>query len=121
MAPKVTAQIDFGMKTAAQDDRAVPAGVARNKQNPPFSPMFETVDDYAFATLCFTTVMGLVAFIAAMFTTMLSLPDTWRYFCLAICVVTFALSAIGVVLLFQRNRALQRENQNNEVGRSPRP
>jgi hypothetical protein len=81
MAPKVTAQIDFGMKTAVQDDRAVPAGIARNKQNPPFSPKFETVDDYAFATLCFTTVMGLVAFIAAMFTTMLPLPDTWRYFC----------------------------------------
>ena len=97
MAPKVTAQIDFGMKTAVQDDRAEPAGIARNKQNPPFSPKFETVDDYAFATSCFTAVMGLVAFIAAMFTTMLPLPDTWRYFWLAICVVTFALSAIGVV------------------------
>jgi len=85
------------MKTAVQDDRAVPAGIARNKQNPPFSPMFETVDDYAFATLCFTTVMAIVAFIAAMFTTMLPLPDPggisgWRSVWLP-----FALSAIGVV------------------------
>jgi hypothetical protein len=109
------------MKTAAQDDRAVPAGVTRNKRNPLFSPMFETVDDYAFATLCFTTVMGLVAFIAAMFTTMLPLPDTWRYFWLASCVVTFALSVIGVVLLFQRNRALQRKEESSEMGEPPRP
>jgi hypothetical protein len=64
--------------------------------------MFETVDDYAFATLCFTTGMGLVTFIAAMFTAMLHLADTWRYFWLAICVVTFALSIIDIVLLFPK-------------------
>jgi len=109
------------MKTAAQDNRAVPAGVTRNTQNPPFSSMFETVDDYAFATLCFTTGMGLLAFVAAMFTTMLPLPYTWRSFWLAICVITFALSLIGIVLLFQRNRAPQRKEESSKTDEPPRP
>jgi hypothetical protein len=92
------------MRTPSQDNRAVPSGVARNTQNGPLGsePTFETADDYAFATLCFTTVMGLVAIVAAMFTTMLPLPDAWRYFWLATCVVTFALTLIGIVLFFRR-------------------
>lgn len=82
----------------------MPFGVARNTQNGPLAsePTFETADDYAFARLCFTTVMGLVAIVAAMFTTMLPLPDAWRYFWLAICVIIFALSLIGIVLFFRR-------------------
>jgi hypothetical protein len=92
------------MRTASQHNRAVPSSIARNTQNGPFDSesAFETADDYAFATLFFTTVMGLAAIVAAMFTTMLPLPDFWRYFWLAICIVSFALTLTGIVLFFRR-------------------
>jgi Ca2+/Na+ antiporter len=47
--------------------------------------------------LCFFTASGLLAFVAAMFTTMLPLSDGWRYFWLGICVVALVLAFIGVV------------------------
>jgi hypothetical protein len=43
-----------------------------------------------------------------MFTTMLPLPDTWRYFWLVVCVVSFVLTMIGIVLFFRR-RTSQRK------------
>jgi hypothetical protein len=98
------------MRTTPRDNRVVPSGVARNPEPDPLDSesTLETPDDYAFATLCFTTVMGLLAIVAAMFTTMLPLPDTWRYFWLAVCVVCFVLTVIGIVLLF-RSKASQRK------------
>jgi hypothetical protein len=40
---------------------------------------FEMPDDFAFAMLGFTTMMALASILAAIFATMLSLPDFWRY------------------------------------------
>jgi hypothetical protein len=59
-------------------------------------------DSYGLSKLCFATVMGLAAAIAAVFTTMLPLPTGWRYFWLAVCVASFVLAMIGVVLFSQR-------------------
>jgi branched-subunit amino acid permease len=47
--------------------------------------------------LCFTTANGLLAFVAAMFTTMLPLSVGWRYFWLVICLVALGLTLIGLV------------------------
>jgi branched-subunit amino acid permease len=47
--------------------------------------------------LCFTTASGLLAFVSAMFTTMLPLSAGWRYFWLAICVVALGFALIGLV------------------------
>jgi uncharacterized protein involved in exopolysaccharide biosynthesis len=47
-------------------------------------------------------MMGLAAAVAAVFTTMLPLPVGWRYFWLAVCVASFLLAVIGVVLFSQR-------------------
>ena len=57
----------------------------------------EVPEDHSLELLCFTTVSGLLSFVAAMFTTMLPLSAGWRYFWLVICLVTFALSLIGLV------------------------
>jgi hypothetical protein len=59
-------------------------------------------DSYGLGKLGFTTAMGLAAFVAAEFTTMLPLSFAWRYFWLAVCVVSFLLAVIGVALFFQR-------------------
>ncbi|HEX3446138.1 MAG TPA: hypothetical protein VHS80_15575 [Chthoniobacterales bacterium] len=59
-------------------------------------------DGYGIAKLCFATAMGLVAFIAAVFTTTLPLSLGWRYLWLAVCVACFLLAMIGVVLFSQR-------------------
>ena len=59
-------------------------------------------DSYGLSKLCFATVMGLAAAIAAVFTTMLPLSAGWRYFWLAVCVGSFVLAMIGVVLFSQR-------------------
>jgi hypothetical protein len=59
-------------------------------------------DNYGLSKLCFATVMGLAAAIAAVFTTMLPLSPGWRYFWLAICVACFVLAMIGVVLFSRR-------------------
>ncbi len=108
------------MKPASREDRAAPGGVATNAQKRPFSsaPIFETADDYAFAMLGFSTGMSLIAIVAAIFTTIVFLPP-WRYFWLAICIVTFALAVVGIVLLFQRNQILQRKSETSEIDESP--
>ena len=59
-------------------------------------------DRYALSKLCFATAMGLAAAIAAVLTTMLPLSVGWRYFWLAVCVASFLLAMIGVVLFSQR-------------------
>jgi hypothetical protein len=59
-------------------------------------------ESYGLQKLCFATLMGLVAAIAAAFTTMLPLSVGWRYFWLAACVASFALAMIGVVLFSRR-------------------
>jgi hypothetical protein len=58
----------------------------------------EVSEEHSLALLCFTTANGLLSFIAAMFTTMLTLSAGWRYFWLVICLVTFGLSLVGIVL-----------------------
>jgi hypothetical protein len=58
----------------------------------------EVSEEHSLALLCFTTANGWLSFIAAMFTTMLTLSAGWRYFWLAICLATFGLSLIGIVL-----------------------
>jgi hypothetical protein len=58
----------------------------------------EVKEDHSLALLCFTTANGLLSFVAAMFTTMLPLSAGWRYFWLVICLVTFGLSVVGMVL-----------------------
>jgi len=59
-------------------------------------------ESYGLQKLCFATLMGLVAAIAAAFTTMLPLSVGWRYFWFAACVASFALAMIGVVLFSRR-------------------
>jgi VIT1/CCC1 family predicted Fe2+/Mn2+ transporter len=59
-------------------------------------------DSYGLSKLCFATVMGLAAAVAAVFTTMLPLPAGWRYFWLAVCVASFVLAMTGVVLFSHR-------------------
>jgi len=59
-------------------------------------------DSYGLSKLCFATVMGLAAAIAAVFTTMLPLSPGWRCFWLAVCVASFVLAISGVVLVTQR-------------------
>jgi hypothetical protein len=58
-------------------------------------------DGYGITKLCFATAMGLMAFVAAVFTTMLPLSLGWRYLWLAVCVACFLLAVIGVILFFQ--------------------
>jgi VIT1/CCC1 family predicted Fe2+/Mn2+ transporter len=53
------------------------------------------------ARLCIATLFGLLFAVAAVFTTMLPLSDGWRIFWLVICLCTFALALISIVL-FQR-------------------
>lgn len=59
-------------------------------------------ESYGLHKLCFATVMGLAAAVAAVFTTMLPLSVGWRYFWLADCVASFALAMIGVLLFSRR-------------------
>jgi CHASE2 domain-containing sensor protein len=59
-------------------------------------------DGYGIGKLCFATAMGLISYVAAVFTTTLPLSLTWRYLWLAVCVACFLLAVIGVVLFFQR-------------------
>jgi hypothetical protein len=59
-------------------------------------------DGYGIGKLCFATIMGLMAFVAAVFTTTLPLPLGWRYLWLAVCVASFLLAMTGVVLFSQR-------------------
>jgi hypothetical protein len=40
----------------------------------------ELSEKHSLALLCFTTANGLLSFVAAMFTTMLTLSAGWRYF-----------------------------------------
>jgi hypothetical protein len=58
----------------------------------------ELSEKHPLALMCFFTANGLLSFIAAMFTTMLTLSAGWRYFWLVICLATFGLSLIGIVL-----------------------
>jgi hypothetical protein len=48
------------------------------------------------------------AFIAAMFTTVLTLSAGWRYFWLLICLATFGQAVIAVVLFFRSYKANKR-------------
>jgi membrane protein implicated in regulation of membrane protease activity len=59
-------------------------------------------DGYGIDKLCFATVMGLIAFVAAVFTTTLPLSAGWRYLWLSVCVASFLLAMTGVVLFSQR-------------------
>jgi membrane protein implicated in regulation of membrane protease activity len=59
-------------------------------------------DGYRIGKLCFATTMGLMAFVAAVFTTTLPLSLGWRYLWLAVCVASFLLAMIGVVLFSRR-------------------
>jgi hypothetical protein len=59
-------------------------------------------DGYGIGKLCFATIMGLLAFVAAVFTTTLPLLLGWRYLWLAVCVASFLLAMTGVVLFSQR-------------------
>jgi hypothetical protein len=100
------------MRTRSQNNHDVQIDGAEERQKRrrlTFGGTFEMPDDYAFAMLFFTTLMGLVAFVAAMFTTMLPLPDFWRYFWLAVCIVSFGLSVVGIVLLFRWRQESQKK------------
>ena len=55
-------------------------------------------EKHSLELLCFTATNGLLSFVAAMFTTMLTLSAGWRYFWLVICLVTFAFWMVGIVL-----------------------
>jgi hypothetical protein len=59
-------------------------------------------ESHGFGKLCFATPMGLAAFVAAVFTTMLAMAVGWRFFWLTVCVASFLLAMIGVVLFSQR-------------------
>ena len=62
----------------------------------------EAADAYGLGWLCFTTVMGLASYMAALFSALLSLSGGLQYFGLAVCVGTFLLSAIGLARFFER-------------------
>jgi hypothetical protein len=62
----------------------------------------EAADAYGVGWLCFTTAMGLGLAVAAVFTTILPLSTGWRYLWSCACVATFLLSAVGLVLFFER-------------------
>jgi hypothetical protein len=49
-----------------------------------------------------TAVFGLLSAVAAIFTTMLPMPDSWRSFWLIICVFALALAVTGIVM-FERS------------------
>jgi hypothetical protein len=70
-------------------------------RNLSFERSVETGEERSIALLCFTTINGLLSFVAAMFTTMLPLSVGWRYSWLFICLATFGLSLIGLVLFCQ--------------------
>jgi hypothetical protein len=100
------------MRTPSQDDNAVQIGAAEQRQKRrrfAFGGTFEMPDDYALVMLLFTTLTGLAAIVAAMFTTMLPLPDFWRYFWLAVCIVSFGLCVVGIVLLFRWRQESQKK------------
>ena len=59
-------------------------------------------EEYGLGKLCFSGLMGLLAAIAAVCTTMLPLAVGWRYFWLAVCVGGFLLAVFGLVLFLQR-------------------
>jgi hypothetical protein len=65
-------------------------------RNLSFERSVETREERSIALLWFTTINGLLSFVAAMFTTMLPLSAGWRYFWLFICLATFGLSLIGL-------------------------
>jgi hypothetical protein len=73
-------------------------------------------DGYGLGKLCFATIMGLMAFIAAVFTTTLPLPLGWRYLWLAVCVASFLL-AMTEVVLFSR-RPVERQSTATLPGRN---
>jgi hypothetical protein len=58
----------------------------------------ELSEKHSLALMCFFTANGLLSFIAAMFTTMLTLSAGWRYLWLVICLATFGFSLVGTVL-----------------------
>jgi hypothetical protein len=49
-----------------------------------------------------TAVFGLLSAVAAIFTTMLPMPDSWRSFWLIICVFALAVAVTGIVM-FERS------------------
>ena len=67
-------------------------------RNPGSKRSVELSEKHSLALLCFTTANGLLSFVAAMFTTMLTLSAGWRYFWLVICRATFGPSLVGTVL-----------------------
>jgi hypothetical protein len=92
------------MRTPLQDDHLDQnEGLEETRTRPPAA--FERSDDYAFSKLLFVTLTGLAATIAAIFTTMLPLPEFWRNIWLAICIFCFVLCLAGLVLLFRGRRA----------------
>lgn len=62
----------------------------------------EAADAYGLGWLCLTTVMGLLSAGVAVFASILPLSNGMQYFSLSICVATFLLSVIGLVLFFER-------------------
>jgi hypothetical protein len=75
----------------------------------------EMREDRSIALLCFTTVNGLLSFVAAMFTNLLPLSVAWRYFWLIICIATFGLALTGIVL-FSRSYSLPTRIQQKPQG-----
>jgi hypothetical protein len=76
-------------------------------RNLSFERSAETGEGRSIALLCFTTINGFLSFVAATFTTMLPLSAGWRYFWLFICLATFGLSLIGLVLFCQSYKRKQ--------------
>jgi VIT1/CCC1 family predicted Fe2+/Mn2+ transporter len=57
----------------------------------------QSSEGHSLVRLFRTAVFGLLSAIAAIFTTMLPMPDGWRSFWLIICLCTFALAVTGIV------------------------
>jgi hypothetical protein len=88
------------MRTPLRDDYVGQTEVPeKTKARPPAA--FERSDDYAFSKLVFATLAGLAAVVAAIFTTMLPLPEFWRHVWLAVCIFCFVLFVAALVLLFR--------------------
>jgi membrane protein implicated in regulation of membrane protease activity len=81
-------------------------------------------ESYGLGKLCFATAMGLAAAVAAVFTTMLPMAVGWRYVWLTVCVASFLLAMVAVVLFSQRPKPesaaalLEHEGQHSSAGSS---
>ena len=76
-------------------------------RSPGFKRSIELSEKHSLALLGFFVPTGLLSVVAAIFTNMVPMPASLRYFWLAICVITFGLLLIGITLFFLSYKSKQ--------------